>query len=67
MQTGHWCFLKVERMLEEGREKVEQRKERLCVDWHRGKLSLTSGNEQPYIFILLSPNTGKDTVGLKPL
>lgn len=55
-------------MLEEGGEKVgkekEEREERLSVDWHRGKLSLTSGNEQPYMSVLLSPHTGRDSLKL---
>lgn len=28
-----------------------EREERPCVDWHRGKLSLTSGNEQSYMYV----------------
>lgn len=38
--------------------KVEEewrREEGIWVDWHRGKLKLTSGNEQPYTSFLLLP------------
>lgn len=53
-------LLKCGGMLEDGAWKRE-RETLLGVDWHEGKLSLTCGNEQPYMSIVLSPHAGGDT------
>lgn len=61
LQTGHWCSLQVSRDVGGigGRRRGEGTKKGLCGDWHGGKWSLTSANEQPHMSVLLFPKTEK--------